>query len=149
MIRLFFAITLSIAAFLGLALRVTRDSGNIDIQLPDPVESIRRLDLREKLTALLPDPAPAPATATATAKTQTAPEPVVERDLGNSRSRGFRESPAAVTTAAEPAEAETDADSPAEIPGDVDVARTGPDQDAWADLLRRMLTVYERVGVDR
>ena len=141
MIRLFFAITLSIAAFLGLALRVTRDAGNIDIRLPDPVESIRRLDLREALSALLPDPA------AATPETQPAPEPVVERDLANTRSRSFREGPAEEATAAAATEVEAVAEASVEMP--VDVARAVPDQDAWADLLRRMITVYERVGADR
>ena len=143
MIRLFIAIALSLAAFLGLALRVARDAGNLDVSLPDPVESIRRLDLREQLAALLPDPAPA------TPETRPEPEAVVERNLANTRSRSFRESPTAEALATETTEVEPDAESPADVRGEVDVARAVPDQDAWADLLRRMFAVYERVGAGR
>ena len=143
MIRLFFAIALSIAAFVGLALRMTRDAGNLDVSLPDPVEWIKTVDLREALAALLPDPAPA------TPETRPDPEPVVERDLTNARSRSFRESPAPVARVAATTDAEPDAEFREEVQGEVDVARARPDQDAWADLLRRMLTVYERVGTRR
>ncbi len=166
MIRMLFAVFLPMAALVGLSLRLSRDAEPRVPAEPAAAE-VRTLDLREAVSSALAgarrdaertarelrDGAATAAAEVAAAEqgplARNAPTPAPEASLPTeeevvpARSAPFHETPLPAGGDADSGGEEAPAAEPAAATW---VAAASVDQDAWAALIRRMLSVYRQTG---
>jgi len=147
MIRLLCVVLLTFVALIGLSQRVSRDAGELSEPLRRAVAKVTTLDLGaalppvsvERIAAALTEDTTAPAVSVDTP--EAVDVPLSEEAIPDTRFQPFVEvAPSAEEpkVAMEPREDEALASPVAVI-----------DQEAWADLIRRMLAVYPRSNSDR
>jgi hypothetical protein len=137
MIRIFFTMLLAVAALIGLSLRLVRDADTRPALPGAQIAELRTVDLGRSQ----PEPAPSePAAPDALIPEEASPEEAAPDESP-------REEPLDVEIAAPAAFVEAD-DSAAIAAGDTADAAllvtAAVDQDEWAALIRRMLSVYRR-----
>ena len=148
MIRLLCVVLLTFIALIGLSLRVSREAGELSEPVRRAVAQVTTLDLGSALPALAVDSLVA-----VLGEGESSPEaPPADAALADARpiAQDIAETRYEPFVEALPCDAELESETQQV---DDDAVSSGPvaeiDQQAWADLIRRMLAVYPRSGSNR